>query len=345
MTVAVSGDRGNLLKKLAQKHVRFGTSAPSRLSVLGRVLLLMVPLLYLAGLAVLISRMNNTGGVERKFKQKREDTVGFEQVGGIDHAVQEVQEIVNIFKDPDRFSRIGARMPRGILLHGPPGTGKTLLSRALASEAGVPLLYVCASDFVETLVGRGAGRVRALWSKARRQAPSIIFIDELDAIGRRRNRVNSNEEREQTLTALLSEMDGFDTQDSSAPVVVLAATNCVDVLDPALIRPGRFDRRIAVELPDLQGRLAILRCHASRTQSVADLELVASKTAGFSGASLANLVNEAALLAVREGESWVCDRHFAAAVSRAQEAQSGVGMSASASAMQEAMELIQQCTV
>jgi len=231
-----------------------------------------------------------------------------------------VQEVVDIFRNPARYRELGARMPRGILLHGPPGTGKTLLSRALASEADATYIYASASDFVETLVGRGAARIRALWAQARRNAPTIIFIDELDAIGKRRNRMNGSEERDQTLAALLSEMDGFESRDDgSNAVVVLAATNCVDVLDPALVRPGRFDRQIKVDLPDTAGRSAILTCHCNKIRTTANLENVAQHTGGMSGAMLANLVNEAALLAVRDGARIVEDRHFTAAVGRAKQ--------------------------
>jgi len=265
--------------------------------------------------------MNSTSGVERKYKKNSNSAVTFKHVAGIDGAKREIQEIVDIFKNPARYRQLGARMPRGILLHGPPGTGKTLLSRALASEAGVTYVYACASDFVETLVGRGAARVRALWAKARREAPAIIFIDELDAIGKKRNRINGSEERDQTLAALLSEMDGFESRDDgSNAVVVLAATNCVDVLDPALVRPGRFDRQIKVGLPDANGRAEILHCHCQKIRTNADLQAVANEAEDMSGAMLANLVNEAALLAVRGGATIVQACHFDAALSRAKEA-------------------------
>jgi len=286
-----------------------------------RTLLLLLPIVYLAGLAIVISRMNSTSGVERKYKKNSNSAVTFKQVAGIDAAKREIQEVVDIFRNPARYCHLGARMPRGILLHGPPGTGKTLLSRALATEAGVTYVYACASDFVETLVGRGAARVRALWAKARREAPAIIFIDELDAIGRRRNRINGSEERDQTLAALLSEMDGFESRDDgSNAVVVLAATNCVDVLDPALVRPGRFDRQIKVDLPDANGRAAILHCHCRKIRTTANLQAVADQTEGMSGAMLANLVNEAALLAVRSGAEIVQDSHFDSAVVRSKQA-------------------------
>src|SRR5688500_13468494 len=232
-------------------------------------------------------------------------TVTFKDVAGVDEAKDEVQEIVDFLKDPARFATIGGRIPRGILLVGPPGTGKTLLARSMAGEAGVPFISASGSDFVEMYAGVGAARVRKLFREARRHKSCIIFIDELDAVGRNRGGSSlSHEEREQTLNQLLVEMDGFTQTDS---IVIVAATNRQDILDPALLRPGRFDRQVMVGNPDLKGREQILRVHARKVALSPDIDLrtIARGTPGFSGADLANLVNEAALLAAREGRATV----------------------------------------
>jgi cell division protease FtsH len=230
-------------------------------------------------------------------------TVTFKDVAGVDEAKDEVQEIVDFLKHPERFASIGGRIPRGILLVGPPGTGKTLLARSMAGEAGVPFISTSGSDFVEMYAGVGASRVRKLFKEARRHPACIIFIDELDAVGRNRGGNSlSHEEREQTLNQLLVEMDGF-TQ--SEQIIIVAATNRADILDPALLRPGRFDRQVTVGNPDLKGRDQILRVHARRVSLEPDVDLraIARGTPGFSGADLANLVNEAALIAARAGRS------------------------------------------
>ncbi|MDA8217228.1 MAG: ATP-dependent zinc metalloprotease FtsH, partial [Dehalococcoidales bacterium] len=232
--------------------------------------------------------------------------VTFADVAGEEEAKQELQEIVGFLKNPKRFQDIGARLPRGVLLVGAPGTGKTLLARAVAGEASVPFFSISASEFVEIFVGVGASRVRDLFNKAKAEAPSIVFVDELDAVGRQRGAGlgGGNDEREQTLNQLLVEMDGFD---SNTRVIVIAATNRPDVLDPALLRPGRFDRRVTVSLPDRVGREAILKIH-TRPLSLApdvDLDILARRTPGFSGADLANLANEAALVAARNGATEV----------------------------------------
>src|SRR5207244_677415 len=228
------------------------------------------------------------------------DQVTFAQVVGVDEAKHELEEVVEFLKAPDSFSQLGARMPRGILLVGPPGTGKTLLSRAVAGEAKVPYFSLSGSDFVEMFVGVGAARVRDLFRHAKKSAPCIVFLDEIDALGRRRggSQVRTNEEREQTLNQLLVEMDGFNTD---CAVVVIAATNRPDVLDPALLRSGRFDRRVAIDAPDLNGRRAILSLYAAHKPLAEDIDLdvVARQTPGFTGADLANLLNEAAILAAR----------------------------------------------
>jgi cell division protease FtsH len=240
-------------------------------------------------------------------------TVTFKDVAGVDEAKEEVQEIVDFLKDPAKFASIGGRIPRGILLVGPPGTGKTLLARSMAGEAGVPFISASGSDFVEMYAGVGASRVRKLFKEARRHPSCIIFIDELDAVGRNRGGTSlSHEEREQTLNQLLVEMDGFA---QSPGTIVVAATNRQDILDPALLRPGRFDRQVTVGNPDLRGREQILKVHARKVALEGDVDLrsVARGTPGFSGADLANLVNEAALLAARAGRTTVSNADFDAA--------------------------------
>ena len=239
--------------------------------------------------------------------ERGEHVVTFQDVAGVDEAKDEVKEIVDFLREPTRFSAIGGRIPKGVLLVGPPGTGKTLLARSIAGEAGVPFLFASGSDFVEMYAGVGASRVRRLFRDARRHKSCIVFIDELDAVGRSRGGNSlSHEEREQTLNQLLVEMDGFESHQG---IVVVAATNRQDILDPALLRPGRFDRQVTVGNPDLKGREAILRVHARKIQMdpEVDLRSIARGTPGFSGADLANLVNEAALYAGRAGRSLVID--------------------------------------
>jgi len=233
-------------------------------------------------------------------------SVTFEDVAGVDEAKQELTEVVDFLKSREKFQSLGARIPRGVLLIGPPGTGKTLLARAIAGEAGVPFFSISGSEFVEMFVGIGASRVRDLFDQAKRNTPCIIFIDEIDAVGRHRGAGlgGSHDEREQTLNQILTEMDGFDTNTS---VIILAATNRPDILDPALLRPGRFDRRVVLDLPDVTGRLAILKVHSSGkplSKSV-NLEVLARETVGFSGADLANLVNESAILAARRNHKTI----------------------------------------
>jgi cell division protease FtsH len=258
-----------------------------------------------------------TGRVTTLEKVKTVDpnnvTVTFNDVAGVDEAKDEVREIVDFLKDPGRFGAIGGRIPRGILLVGPPGTGKTLLARSMAGEAGVPFISASGSDFVEMYAGVGAARVRRLFKEARRHTSCIIFIDELDAVGRNRGSTSlSHEEREQTLNQLLVEMDGFSRADS---IVVVAATNRADILDSALLRPGRFDRQVMVGNPDLNGREQILRVHTRKVELDADVDLrtIARGTPGFSGADLANVVNEAALIAARAGRRTVSDVDMQAA--------------------------------
>ena len=243
--------------------------------------------------------------------------VTFADVAGVDEAKAELQEVVEFLKDPKKYGRLGARVPKGVLLIGPPGTGKTLLARAVAGEAGVPFFSISGSEFVEMFVGVGAARVRDLFEQARSKAPAIIFIDELDALGRARGAggLGGHDEREQTLNQLLVELDGFDP---STGLVLLAATNRPEILDPALLRAGRFDRQILVDRPEKQGRLQILKVHAKKVRLApgVELEQVAALTAGFSGADLANLVNEAALLATRRGAESVTLNDFTQAIER-----------------------------
>ena len=261
--------------------------------------------------------MVNVGKSKAKVFVQRDTGVTFEDVAGIDEAKAELLEVVSFLKDQPKYSRLGARIPKGILLVGPPGTGKTLVAKAVAGEAGVPFFSISGSEFVEMFVGVGAARVRDLFEQARQAAPCIIFIDELDALGKMRGAgaFGGNDEKEQTLNQLLAELDGFDTREG---VVLLAATNRPEILDPALLRAGRFDRQIVIDRPDRRGRVAILMVHLKRIQAGTDLdvEAIAGMTTGFSGADLANLVNEAAIVATRRGADKVAMADFSAAVER-----------------------------
>jgi len=296
-------------------------------SWLGRLLISLLPWALLIGAWIWLSRRargmmtgqsgpmgNFLKGRQKRFNAESNVEVGFDDVAGLGAAKRDLMEIVEFLEKPDRFRRLGGKVPRGVLLVGPPGTGKTLLARAVAGEAGVPFFSISASEFIELFVGVGARRVRDLFSDAKKNAPAIIFIDEIDAIGRSRGAGlgGGNDEREQTLNQLLSEMDGFDRHDQT---IVMAATNRPDVLDPALLRPGRFDRRIIVDRPECQARRAILEVHsAARPLSEdVDLEQLAEITPGFSGAELENLVNEASLYALRRGASEIEQQDFIAA--------------------------------
>src|SRR6059058_6519461 len=240
------------------------------------------------------------GKSKARMLTENKNRVTFDDVAGVDEAKEELTEIVDFLKGPQKFQRLGGKIPKGALMVGPPGTGKTLLGRAVAGEADVPFFFISGSDFVEMFVGVGASRVRDMFEQGKKSAPCIIFIDEIDAVGRHRGHGvgGGHDEREQTLNALLVEMDGFDTQEG---VIIIAATNRPDVLDPALLRPGRFDRQITVNLPDVKGREEILRVHAKKVKLAegVDLAVVARGTPGYSGAELANVINEAALLAAR----------------------------------------------
>ena len=240
------------------------------------------------------------GRTKAQLRNPEDSQVSFADVAGMDEAREEVQELVEFLREPEKFERLGGRIPRGVLMVGPPGTGKTLLAKAIAGEAKVPFFSISGSDFVEMFVGVGASRVRDMFEQARKVAPCIVFIDEIDAVGRHRGAGlgGGHDEREQTLNQLLVEMDGFDAQEG---IIIIAATNRPDVLDPALLRPGRFDRQVVVNLPDIRGRLEILKVHARKRPLAddVDLGLIARGTPGFSGADLANLINEAALLSAR----------------------------------------------
>ncbi len=296
------------------------TSQPKReSSVWQQMLIWWVPFLILIGLWVFFVRqMQSGGGKAMSFGKSRarlltesQQRVTFDDVAGVEESKAELEEIIAFLRDPKKFTRLGGRIPKGVLLVGPPGTGKTLLARAVAGEAGVPFFSISGSDFVEMFVGVGASRVRDLFMQGKKNAPCIIFIDEIDAVGRHRGAGlgGGHDEREQTLNQLLVEMDGFESNEG---VIMIAATNRPDVLDPALMRPGRFDRRVVVPRPDLRGRMAILKVHTRRVplDDDVDLEVLARGTPGFVGADLQNLVNEAALLAARREASCVCMGDF-----------------------------------
>ncbi|MBI5902590.1 MAG: ATP-dependent metallopeptidase FtsH/Yme1/Tma family protein, partial [Deltaproteobacteria bacterium] len=280
----------------------------------GTIFVSWFPMLLLIGVWIFFMRqMQGGGGKAMSFGKSRaklltenQQKVTFKDVAGIDEAKDEVEEIIDFLKDPKKFTRLGGRIPKGVLLVGSPGTGKTLLAKAIAGEAGVPFFSISGSDFVEMFVGVGASRVRDLFVQGKKNAPCIIFIDEIDAVGRHRGAGlgGGHDEREQTLNQLLVEMDGFESNEG---VIIVAATNRPDVLDPALLRPGRFDRNVVVPKPDVKGREEILKVHTAKTPIAPDVhvDVIARGTPGFSGADLANLVNEAALLAARRGKDKV----------------------------------------
>jgi cell division protease FtsH len=310
----------NLVNRLTEKNVRI-TAAPVDENVpsLFGVLISWFPMLLLIGVWIFFMRqMQGGGGRAMGFGKSRArlltEKVGritFEDVAGIDEAKQELEEIVEYLKDPQKFQRLGGKIPKGVLLVGPPGTGKTLLARAIAGEANVPFFTISGSDFVEMFVGVGASRVRDMFEQGKKNAPCIIFIDEIDAVGRHRGAGlgGGNDEREQTLNQLLVEMDGFEANEG---VILIAATNRPDVLDPALLRPGRFDRQVVVPNPDVVGREKILKVHMRKVPLASDVDarIIARGTPGFSGADLANLVNEAALMAARKGKRSVAMSEF-----------------------------------
>ncbi|MDB5593367.1 MAG: ftsH [Hyphomicrobiales bacterium] len=309
-----------LVQNLYKKNVSISAKPPSDgTNWLVTLLVNGLPLIAFLGVWIFLSRqMQGAGGKAMGFGKSKakllteaHGRVTFEDVAGVDEAKEDLQEIVEFLRDPQKFQRLGGRIPRGVLLVGPPGTGKTLLARAIAGEANVPFFTISGSDFVEMFVGVGASRVRDLFEQAKKNAPCIIFIDEIDAVGRHRGAGlgGGNDEREQTLNQLLVEMDGFEANEG---IILIAATNRPDVLDPALLRPGRFDRQIVVPNPDVTGRERILKVHVRKVPLAPDVELktVARGTPGFSGADLMNLVNEAALMAARRGKRIVTMAEF-----------------------------------
>ena len=317
-----------LPKLLEEKAVEFAAAPPPKNGWIGNVLGWVIPPLIFVGIWQFFARRGG-GGAQgmlsigkskaKVYVEGETDKTTFADVAGVEEAKAELVEIVDFLKTPGRYTQIGARIPKGVLLVGPPGTGKTLLAKAVAGEAGVPFFSISGSEFVEMFVGVGSSRVRDLFEQAKKQAPCIVFIDELDAIGKSRSSngfYGGNDEREQTLNQLLSEMDGFAVED--ATVIVLAATNRPEILDPALLRPGRFDRQVLVDRPALSGREAILKIHAQKVKLGEDVDLkaIATRTPGFAGADLANLVNEAALLAARNGRQAVAQTDFAEAIER-----------------------------
>ena len=315
----------DILDTVADKAPAKGWNAVRPQSgILGGVVQLLVSLVILGGAFYFIMRSMSgsrmmggfTQSRAKEFNQERPD-VTFADVAGEDEAVEELEEIREFLASPDKFHKVGARIPRGVLLYGPPGTGKTLLAKAVAGEANAPFFSISGSEFMELYVGVGASRVRELFERAKKNAPAIIFVDEIDAVGRHRGSGigGGNDEREQTLNQLLVEMDGFDER---ANIILIAATNRPDILDPALLRPGRFDRQIAVEAPDLKGREAILKVHAQGKPLTAqvDLRQIAKRTPGFTGADLANVLNEAALLTARSNMQFIDERAIDEAIDR-----------------------------
>ncbi|MGZ5002647.1 MAG: ATP-dependent zinc metalloprotease FtsH, partial [Chthoniobacterales bacterium] len=299
----------NLQEKLSESGIQPAIKMDS--NVLGQTLISFVPIAVFLVILYLLFRQQirmagkgalNFGKSKARMLARDKNKITFKDVAGVEEAKDEVTELVEFLRDPKKFQKLGGRIPKGVLLVGPPGTGKTLLARAIAGEADVPFFSISGSDFVEMFVGVGASRVRDMFEQGKKSAPCIIFIDEIDAVGRHRGHGvgGGHDEREQTLNALLVEMDGFDTQEG---VIIIAATNRPDVLDPALLRPGRFDRQITVNLPDVKGREEILRVHSKKVKLAegVDLQVVARGTPGYSGAELANVINEAALLAARRG--------------------------------------------
>jgi cell division protease FtsH len=319
-TVPLPND-SSLIPLLREKGVVIEVKTAEQPSLLLLLVYQALPFLLILGIAFFVLRQMQKGGgaggamgfgkSKAKLLTEKHGKVTFDDVAGIDEAREELQEIVEFLKDPLKFSRLGGKIPKGALLVGSPGTGKTLLARAIAGEAGVPFFSISGSDFVEMFVGVGASRVRDMFEQAKKNAPCIVFIDEIDAVGRSRGAGlgNQNDEREQTLNQLLVEMDGFEANEG---IIIVAATNRPDVLDPALLRPGRFDRQVVVPRPDIDGRVKILAVHMKKVPLAPDVDgrVIARGTPGFSGADLANLVNEAALLAARRGKRLVAMQEF-----------------------------------
>ncbi|KAM0942474.1 putative peptidase M41, AAA+ ATPase domain, ATPase, AAA-type, core, peptidase, FtsH [Dioscorea sansibarensis] len=331
--VQLPGLSQELLQKLREKNIDFAAhnaqedSGSLLFNLIGN---LAFPLILIGGLFLLSRRssggLGGPGGPgfplafgqsKAKFQMEPNTGVTFDDVAGVDEAKQDFMEVVEFLKKPERFTAVGARIPKGVLLIGPPGTGKTLLAKAIAGEAGVPFFSISGSEFVEMFVGVGASRVRDLFKKAKENAPCIVFVDEIDAVGRQRGTGigGGNDEREQTLNQLLTEMDGFE---GNTGIIVIAATNRADILDSALLRPGRFDRQVTVDVPDVRGRTEILKVHASNKKFDGDvsLDVIAMRTPGFSGADLANLLNEAAILAGRRGKAAVSSKEIDDSIDR-----------------------------
>ncbi len=318
-TIPIPGDT-SLPQLLQENKVKYAGKAPDEPNVLLYILIQALPFMLILGVAFFALRQMQKGGgsgamgfgkSKAKLLTEKQGRVTFNDVAGIDEAREELEEIVEFLRDPSRFSKLGGQIPKGALLVGSPGTGKTLLARAIAGEAGVPFFTISGSDFVEMFVGVGASRVRDMFEQAKKNAPCIVFIDEIDAVGRHRGHGlgNSNDEREQTLNQLLVEMDGFEANEG---IIIIAATNRPDVLDPALLRPGRFDRQVVVPIPDIEGREKILAVHMKKVPLAPDVlaRTIARGTPGFTGADLANLVNEAALLAARRNKRLVAMQEF-----------------------------------
>nr|YP_009315011.1 Cell division protein FTSH [Scinaia undulata]SCW23466.1 Cell division protein FTSH [Scinaia undulata] len=326
--VELPANAPELITKLRKAQIDIDAHPPkTNGAVLNLIGNLFFPLLFIGGLAILFRRSgNNAGGPGQAmsfgkskalFQMEAKTGVAFNDVAGVDEAKEEFQEVVTFLKEPDSFTAVGAKIPKGVLLVGPPGTGKTLLAKAIAGEANVPFFSISGSEFVEMFVGVGASRVRDLFKKAKENAPCIVFIDEIDAVGRQRGTGigGGNDEREQTLNQLLTEMDGFE---GNTGIIVIAATNRVDILDSALLRPGRFDRQVTVDVPDLNGRLAILEVHAKNKKMDTDISLktIARRTPGFSGADLANLLNEAAIITARKRKNAITMAEVDASIDR-----------------------------
>ena len=320
----VEGTQESLTAQLESEGVDVSAD-PQRGSALLGFLFQLIPVILIVGAFIFIMNQSQGGGgrvmqfgkARAKLVTKDQPKTSFQDVAGVDEAIEELQEVKEYLQNPAKFQAMGAKIPRGVLLFGPPGTGKTLLARAVAGEAGVPFYSISGSDFVEMFVGVGAARVRDLFEQAKQNAPAIVFIDEIDAVGRHRGAGlgGGHDEREQTLNQLLVEMDGFDQRTA---VILMAATNRPDILDPALLRPGRFDRHVTIDRPDLEGRKGILRVHSRGKpfEEGVDLDIVAKRTPGFTGADLANVINEAALLAARWGKRAIGTKEVEEAIDR-----------------------------